>query len=102
MQSIIISGKLTSDVRSAQDQNGREFMTFSVAVNDRRKGEETTTYYDVTGAKTGIFDYLKKGQGVIVSGKLSIFNTEKDGKQFLNIQVSARDIELVGGKREEN
>lgn len=101
MQNITISGNLTSDVKVAHDQNGREFMSFRVAVNDRRRNEDTTTFYDVTGAKTGVFDYLSKGQGVIVSGKLSIFETEKDGKKYNNIQVAARDIELTGGRKED-
>ena len=34
MQIIIISGNLTSDARIAHDQNGKEFMSFRVAVNE--------------------------------------------------------------------
>ena len=55
-----------------QDQNGKEYMSFRVAVNDTRKGEKTSTFYDVTAVRTGVLDYLKKGQGVIVSCHLSI------------------------------
>lgn len=101
MQNIIISGNLTSDARIAHDQNGKEFMSFRVAVNDRKKGEQNTTFYDVTGVKTGVYDLLKKGQGVIVSGKLSIVMTKKDDKDYVNINISARDIELNGSRKEE-
>ena len=72
MQNITISGNLISDARLFNDQSGKEYMSFRVAVNDIRKGEKNTTYYDVTASKTGVMDYLKKGQGVIVSGKLTI------------------------------
>ena len=101
MQIIIISGNLTSDARIAHDQNGKEFMSFRVAVNEKRKDKQTTTYYDVTGVKTGVFDLLKKGQGVIVNGKFSITTTQKEDKEFTNYNISARDIELSGSRKDE-
>ena len=76
MQNITISGNLTGDARVLQDQNGKEYMSFRVAVND-----------------------IKKGQGVIVSGHLSVSFVEKDGKTFTNIDVFARDLELTGQPR---
>ena len=97
MQNITISGNLISDARLFNDQSGKEY--FRVAVNDIRKGEKNTTYYDVTASKTGVMDYLKKGQGVIVSGKLTIEAIDKDGKSFVNINVFARDLELYGQQR---
>ena len=99
MQNITISGNLISDARLFNDQSGKEYMSFRVAVNDIRKGEKNTTYYDVTASKTGVMDYLKKGQGVIVSGKLTIEAIDKDGKAFVNINVFARDLELYGQQR---
>ena len=60
---------------------------------------KTSTFYDVTAVRTGVLDYLKKGQGVIVSGHLSVSFVEKDGKTFTNIDVVARDLELTGQPR---
>jgi len=101
MQNITISGNLTADAKAFQDQNGRDFMSFHVAVNDMHKGEKTSTFYDVIAPKTGVFDYLKKGQGVIVSGPLTISTTDKDGKSYTNINVYARDLELSGSPRQD-
>ena len=56
MQNITISGNLTGDARVLQDQNGKEYMSFRVAVNDTRKGEKTSTFYDVTAVRTGGLD----------------------------------------------
>ena len=47
MQNITISGNLTGDARVLQDQNGKEYMSFRVAVNDTRKGEKTSTLVKV-------------------------------------------------------
>ena len=38
MQNITISGNLISDARLFNDQSGKEYMSFRVAVNDIRKG----------------------------------------------------------------
>ena len=43
MQIIIISGNLTSDARIAHDQNGKEIMSFRVAVNEKRKDKKRNT-----------------------------------------------------------
>lgn len=96
MQIITISGNLTADASALVDQSGKEYISFKVAVNEVRKGEKSATFYDVTAPKTGVFDYLKKGQGVIVCGSLSISVVEKDDKTFTNIRVFAREVELVG------
>ena len=99
MQNITISGNLTGDARVLQDQNGKEYMSFRVAVNETRRGEKTSTCCGVTAVRAGVLDYLKKGQGVIVSGHLSSSCVEKDGKTFTNVDVFARDLELTGQPR---
>ena len=100
MQNITISGNLASDARTIQGQNGNENMSFSVAVNDMRKGEKTVTFYDVFALRTGVFDYLRKGQGVVVNGRLSISTADRDGRTYTNIDVMAREIELTGGPKQ--
>lgn len=99
MQNITISGNLTADATSSPNQNGGENMSFRVAVNDTRKGEKVATFYDVVSTKNGAFDYLKKGQAVVVNGKLAISVVEKDGKSYTNIDIYAREIELTGGQK---
>lgn len=99
MQNITISGNLTSDATISPNQNGGENMSFRVAVNDNRKGEKTTTFYDVVASRNGAFDYLKKGQSVVVCGRLAISVVEKEGKTYTNLDIYARDIELTGGQK---
>ena len=75
-------------------------MSFRVAVNEKRKDKQTTTYYDVTGVKTGVFDLLKKGQGVVVNGKFSITTTQKDDKEFVyaKAKIDEKIRSIVGEK----
>ena len=50
--------------------------------------------------KTGVLEYLKKGQKVQVIGNFRFSMTNKDGRSFPNLQVNALSVELVGKKAE--
>lgn len=104
MQQIMIIGRLAADaaVKSAT-RNGTksEFVAFKVLVNEKSGDETITTGYDVTMAKTGVFEHLKKGTLVFVNGKFRHVLTEKDGKTYANLNVGALTVELLGGKKQE-
>ena len=50
--------------------------------------------------RSGVLNYLKKGQPVYVSGRLSVSAISKDGKAFLNASISAKDLVLIGGTKD--
>ena len=104
MAKIIILGNLTSDaeVKSVVRAGApAEFVTFHVAENDRRGDESTPTYYDVTMGKTGVLEYLKKGQKVLVVGNFRFSMGEgKDGRTYPNLSVNAFSVDLAGKKPE--
>ena len=100
LQKVEVIGNLVSDAEVKNGKDGREFVTFRVAVNEGSGEDKKTTYYDVNYVKSGLLQYLKKGQQLYVSGKLSISAVLKDGKAYLNAYVSAKDIVLIGGQRD--
>jgi hypothetical protein len=53
----------------------------------------------VTCAKSGVLEFLKKGQQVFVSGRLSLSVNLKDDKAYLNARVKARDLILCSTSR---
>ena len=93
MKVITIFGRLTKDGEVRETQRGG-FLTFSVAVNDGPKQNQTTTYFDVAFNREGIAPYLKKGKQVTVHGdfKTSVYND----KTYLKIQ--AYKVELGAGE----
>ena len=93
MKVITIFGRLTKDGEVRETERGK-FVTFSVAVNDGPKQNQTTTYFDVAYNKEGIAPYLTKGKQVTVHGdfKTSVYND----KTYLKIQ--ANRVELGGGE----
>lgn len=94
MKTIIISGNLGANAQRRATSEGRELMTFSVAVNDTN----TTTWFNcVSNFRERQFDYLVKGQQVIVSGDLKV--GEYNGHPDLSINVDR--LELAGGAKSE-
>jgi len=71
-EKLIIVGNLgdTPELRTAKD--GQPVTTLSVAVNQKRSGQKTTTWYRVTAwsatAETAV-KYLQKGSKVLVEGR---------------------------------
>lgn len=100
LQKIEIIGNLVADAELKQGKDSREFVSFRVAVGEGSGEDKKTTYYDVTYIKSGLLQYLKKGQPVYVSGRLSLGATCKDDRAFINAYISAKDIVLCGSTRE--
>lgn len=97
LQKIEIIGNLVGDAEVKKGRDEKEFVTFRVAVNEGSGEDKKTTYYDVNYIKSGLLQYLTKGQAVYISGRLSVSAVCKDGKAYLNAYVGAKDIVLLGG-----
>ena len=110
MNKVILMGRLTRDpeVRYTQNTN-LTVANFSIAVNRRFKREgdtETADFFNVVAwNKTGEFvgKYFKKGQQVIVSGRLQNRNwTDQQGAKHYATDVIAEEVDFAGSKAENN
>ena len=98
-QRIDLIGNLVADAEIRSGKEGGEYIAFRVAVSEHSGEEKNTTYYEVTCSKSGVIEYLKKGQQVFVSGRLSINAVSKDGKAYQNNYVSAVFVNLCSSPR---
>ena len=104
----IVIGHLGSDAEF-KNENGREFTTFRVANTDKwtdQSGQvhEETTWVDcIMNGKPGVFDYLKRGTQVYVSGsgKLRVYSSAKERCMKAGITIQVRSVELLGGKTDD-
>ncbi len=88
MQTIIISGNLTSDCEIVKGKDNTDLMKFTVAVNDgRTPGNDKPTFYSCRMRKTGAADYLKKGRYVTLIGTLKVSTNTKDATTYVNLDV---------------
>lgn len=97
MQRIEIIGNLAKDAVRVEGQNGgAPFMSFTVICNERKGESEVKASYEVTGAVTGVLDFLKKGKQVFVAGfpYVRAFQT-KEGTPAAQMRISAQLIDLL-------
>lgn len=104
LQAILI-GNLGADAE-VKSSNGNEFITFRVAHNERWTDangtqHDQTNWVDCTmNGKPKVFEFLKAGTTVFVTGQLStrIYSSAKDRCMKAGVQIACRHLELLGGK----
>lgn len=96
MKEITIIGNLGANAIRRMASDGKELMTFNVAVN---AGKDVTVWFNVIGAfREKLFPFLVKGQCVCVVGDLSasVYN------QRIDLSVNMDKCELCGKAPEQS
>lgn len=105
----IIIGNLGSDAHVEQN-NGRPFISFSVAHNDRFVREDGTVKESlqwISCAMNGdggkLLQFLKKGRSVYVEGRATtrVYSSEKERRMVAGVNISVDHLELIGGQSDE-
>lgn len=101
-----ISGNLTRDAELRAAASGTQILTFTVAVNERKKvGETWEDYPNFVGCvmfgtrAEKLAQWLTKGTKVCVEGKLHFSSWEVDGAKRSKLEIIADEIEFMS-KRE--
>ncbi len=111
---VTLMGNLGSDPETRYTPNGRLNVRFSVATNRRwndqnGQQQERTTWFRVTAwgnqaeSLVKLMDqgWLGKGKQVVVTGRLEANEfTGNDGTLRTSLDVTANDVQLVGGRIE--
>ena len=101
---VIISGNLTRDPELRSTASGLPVLGFGVAVNDRRKNQQTGEWEDypnfidctMFGARAeSLSRYLGKGTKVSIEGKLRWSQWEREGQKRSKIEVIVDEIEFM-------
>lgn len=96
---LIITGHVGRDAERGQTREGVTTLKFSVAVNQRSGGQETTLWISVTAwralAETLAGRVLKGGR-VLVAGRVSVREyTKRDGTPGWSLDLDAVNIVLL-------
>lgn len=111
LNQVAISGNLTRDAEHRATSGGTSTLSFSVAVNDRRKNAQTGEWEDVPNfidcvmfgrRADSLQPYLRKGVKVSVAGKLrwSSWKDRDTGKSRSKVEVIADELEFMTGRNE--
>ena len=103
---VTISGNLTRDAELRQTASGMAVLGFSVAVNDRVKGEDgqwtdRPNFIDCTmfgKHADAVSRFLSKGSKVAIEGKLRWSQWERDGQKRSKIEVIVDEIEFMASR----
>lgn len=105
---VILIGNITRDLEIRQTPQGHSVLDLGLAVNDRYKtnGElvDHTTFVDcVLWNKTAevASEYLRKGDQVLIEGKLKLDQWEKDGEKRSRIRVICQRMVMLGSKNKQ-
>lgn len=105
---VVLMGNLTRDVEMRTTASGQNVANFSLAVSrtwrgqDGQQQEQTSFLNCVAWGKAGeiIAQYVKKGDALLVSGRLDQRSYEdKDGNKRQAVEVVVEDFNFVGGGR---
>lgn len=104
----VFTGNLTRDAELRATRGGSSVLSFTVAVNDRRRqGDEwvdVANFIDcaVFGRRAdALAPHLRKGAKVAVEGKLRYSAWEADdGARRSKVSVAVEDIDFTGGRRD--
>ncbi len=102
---VMISGNLTRDPELRATGSGMSVLNMGVAVNDRRKNQQTGEWEDYAnfvdvvffGARAeGLSKHLSKGMKVAVEGKLRWSSWEnQQGEKRSKLEVVGDDLEFM-------
>ena len=102
---VILVGNLTRDVELKYTQSGLAVTEVGLAVNDRRKNQQTgewvdePVFVDITlwGRTAEIAsEYLNKGSPVLIEGRLKLDQWEKEGQKRSKLRVVGESLQMLG------
>ena len=102
MQKITITGNIVKDAERRRNSNGKFFVIFRVACDEKWISGTETTYYDITCADGKRTQYLTKGTSVTITGTLRVRITEgNNGHTYVNLYIypGLRDIAINGSRK---
>lgn len=106
---VIISGNLTRDPELRSTAGGLQVLGFGVAVNDRRKNQQTGEWEDypnfidctMFGARAeSLSRFLSKGTKVSIEGKLRWSQWEREGQKRSKIEVIVDELEFMSSRND--
>lgn len=104
---VILYGNITKEIELKNLPNNTKVVNFSIATNnvwkDKNTGNkrEEAEYHNITAyGKTAelIHQYLGKGSGIYIEGRLKTSTWEKDGAKYYKTEVIAESMQF-GPKR---
>lgn len=96
---VMLSGNLTREPDLKVTPTGTPVLTFGIAVNGKRGGQDYPNFFDCVtfgNYANAMYPYLHKGQKVAIDGQLSYSSWDQDGQRRSKVEVIVRTIDTIG------
>lgn len=96
-------GRLVADPELKDTNSGIKVINFRVAWSEKYKDRETKCFLDCkafSGLAEFIEKYFRKGQEIVVEGKLNTEEWEKDGQKRSKIVLNCSAVHFCGPKQD--
>ncbi|MDH3891818.1 MAG: single-stranded DNA-binding protein [candidate division Zixibacteria bacterium] len=103
----ILIGRLGKDPELRYTQSGRAVASFSVATNERWKGQdgqkqESTTWHNIVawGKQAEVIkEYLSKGREIYIEGRIEnrSYDDKEGNKKYIS-EVVVQNFQFIGGR----
>lgn len=102
MNSVCIIGRVTKDVQERRTQNGTPVVSFTLAVDRRKKDDDADFIPCIAWDKAAetIAKYVHKGDLFGVTGYIQTRSYEKDGRRNYVTEVVTTSFQFLEHKRE--
>lgn len=105
LNKVLLIGNLTRDVELRYAPGGKAVATLGMAVNSKygKANEDEVLFIDVTvwdKTAENCAEYLSKGSGLFVEGRLKLRIWDQDGQKRSKIDVTANYVQFLDGARE--
>lgn len=100
MNYVSLLGRISKDLELTYTQNGKSVLRFSIAVPKETNREEADFINCVAWEKRAetIAEYFKKGNRILISGRLSVNTYEKDGEKRYFTEVIVNGFDFIETK----
>ena len=101
MNQVMLSGRFTRDPEIRQTINGKAVCSFTLAVQKTKDSADFVPCVAWEKVANTIVQYFRKGDPIIVFGRLDTSSYEKDGKRVNVMEVGVRTVEFPMTKKAE-
>ncbi|ASP28793.1 single-strand DNA-binding protein (plasmid) [Spiroplasma corruscae] len=105
MNKAILLGRITKDPELRKTKNEKEFIGFTLAINEFSKNEKFTQFiscYAWEKTAENMVKYVKKGDMLLVEGSINSKFEKIDDKQIQQTFVSVSKITYLSNSKNEN
>lgn len=102
LNNFVLQGRLTKDIEYGQTNSGVNYANFTIAWNEKYNETETNLFMNCKswrGTADLINKYFKKGDELIVEGKIITEIYEKDGNKKSSTRMIVDKIHFTYGKK---